>query len=86
MHFLDRFSSLGSLYDKHSNSEEAVNRDALGKLNILQESKSLLKAERLKEKLGKQDFHYDMEDDFEPVTHYVAKVGNVQFLKNQEKW
>ena len=27
-----------------------------------------MKAERLKEKLGKQDFHYDMEEVFEPVT------------------
>ena len=34
----------------------------------MQETKSSLKAERLKEKLGKQDFHYDMEDVFEPVT------------------
>ena len=34
----------------------------------MQETKSSLKAERLKEKLGKQDFHYDMEEDFEPVT------------------
>ena len=34
----------------------------------LEESKSLIKAERLKEKLGKQDFHYDMEEVFEPVT------------------
>ena len=34
----------------------------------MQESKSSLKAERLKENLGKQDFHYDMEEVFEPVT------------------
>ena len=34
----------------------------------MQETKSSLKAERLKEKLGKQDFHYDMEEVFEPVT------------------
>ena len=40
------------------------NRD----LKKLQETKSSLKAERLKEKLGKQDFHYDMEEVFEPVT------------------
>ena len=44
------------------------NRDDLKKLKKLQESKSLLPAERLKEKLGKQDFHYDMEEVFEPVT------------------
>ena len=34
----------------------------------MQETKSSLKAERLKEKLGKQDFHYDMEEVFESVT------------------
>ena len=34
----------------------------------LQETKSLLHKERIKVKLGKQDFHYDMEEDFEPVT------------------
>ena len=44
------------------------NRDDLEKVKKLQETKSSLKAERLKEKLGKQDFHYDMEEVFEPVT------------------
>ena len=44
------------------------NRDDLEKLKKLQETKSSLKAERLKEKLGKHDFHYDMEEVFEPVT------------------
>ena len=44
------------------------NRVDLEKLKKLQETKFLLKAERLKEKLGKQDFHYDMEEVFEPVT------------------
>ena len=39
----------------------------------MQESKSLIKAERLKEKLGKQDFHYDMEEVFEPVTENQKK-------------
>ena len=34
----------------------------------MQETKFSLKAESLKEKLGKQDFHYDMEEVFEPVT------------------
>ena len=37
-------------------------------LKKLQETKSLLRKERIKEKLGKQDFHYDMEEVFEPVT------------------
>ena len=44
------------------------NRDVLKKLKNLQETKFLLHKERLKEKLGKQDFHYDMEKIFEPVT------------------
>ena len=35
-------------------------RDDLEKFKKLQETKSLLHKERLKEKLGKQDFHYDM--------------------------
>ena len=43
-------------------------RDDLEKLKKIQETKSLLRKERLKEKLGKQDFHYDMEEVFEPVT------------------
>ena len=34
----------------------------------IQETKSLLHEGRIKEKLGKQDFHYDMEEGFEPVT------------------
>ena len=38
------------------------------KLKKLQETKSLLRKERLKKKLGKQDFHYDPEEVFEPVT------------------
>ena len=49
------------------------NRDDLEKIKKLQESKSLIKAERLKEKLGKQDFHYDMEEVFEPVTENQKK-------------
>ena len=42
--------------------------DDLEKLKKLQATKLSLKAERLKQKLGKQDFHYDMEEVFEPVT------------------
>ena len=49
------------------------NRDDLEKLKKLQETKSSSKAERLKEKLGKQDFHYDMEEVFEPVTEKQSK-------------
>ena len=44
------------------------NRDDSEKLKKLQETKSSLHKERLKEKLGKQDFHYDMEEVFKPVT------------------
>ena len=49
------------------------NRDDLEKLKKLQETKSSLKAERLKQKLGKQGFHYDMEEVFEPVTENQTK-------------
>ena len=45
----------------------------------MQESKSSLTAERLKEKLGMQDFHYDMEEVFEPVT-----VKQAEATKNQK--
>ena len=45
----------------------------LEKLKKLQETQSSLKAERLKEKLGKQDFHYNMEEVFEPVTENQKK-------------
>ena len=44
------------------------NRDDLEKLKSLQETKSLLHKERIKEKPGKRYFHYDMEEVFEPVT------------------
>ena len=44
------------------------NRNDLEKLKNLQETKSLLRKERFKEKLEKQDFHYDMEEVFEPIT------------------
>ena len=44
------------------------NRDDLEKLKNLQETRSLLHKERFKEILGKQSFHYDMDEVFEPVT------------------
>ena len=54
-------------------------------LKKLQESKSLLKAERLKEKLGKQDFHNDMEEVFEPVTaKQVEATENQKQLSEKE--
>ena len=53
-------------------------RDDLEKLKKLQETKSLLHKERLKEKLGKQDFHYDMEEFFEPVTENQKRNNSKQ--------
>ena len=61
------------------------NRDDLEKLKKLQETKSSLKAERLKEKLGKQDFHYDMEEVFEPVTENQKKSQNHTKLESEKQ-
>ena len=61
------------------------NRDVLEKLKKLQETKSSLKAERLKEKLGKQDFHYDMEEVFEPVTENQKKSQNQTKLESEKQ-
>ena len=54
------------------------NRDDLEKLKKLQETEFLLHKERLKEKLGKQDFHYDMEEVFEPVTENQKQNNSKQ--------
>ena len=61
------------------------NRDDLEKLKNLQESKSLIKAERLKQLLGKQDFHYDMEEVFEPVTENQKKNQNQTKLESEKQ-
>ena len=61
------------------------NRDVLEKLKKLQETKSLLHKERLKEKLGKQDFHYDMEEVFEPVTENQKKSQNQTKLESEKQ-
>ena len=61
------------------------NRDDLEKLKKLQESISLIKAEILKEKLGKQDFHYDMEEVFEPVTENQKKSQNQTKLESEKQ-
>ena len=61
------------------------NRDDLEILKKLQETKSSLKAERLKEKLGKQDFHYDMEEVFEPVTENQKKRQNQTKLESEKQ-
>ena len=55
-------------------------RDDLEKLKKLQETKSSVRKERLKEKLGKQDFHYDLEEVFEPVT-----TKQVEATENQKQ-
>ena len=63
------------------------NCDDLEKLKKLRETKSLLHKERIKEKLGKQDFHHDMEGVFEPVTENQkqTKLNNRNFLKSKYK-
>ena len=61
------------------------NRDDLEKLKKLQESKSLIKAERLKQLLGKQDFQYDMEEVFEPVTENQKKSQNQTKLESEKQ-
>ena len=48
------------------------------KIKNLQEKKSLPRKKRLKEKLGKQDFHDDMEEVFEPVTAKQAEATENQ--------
>ena len=63
-------------------------RDDLEKLKQLQETKSLLRKERLKEKLGKQDFHYDLEEVFEPVTtkQVESNAKQLQAIDKQSQW
>ena len=61
-------------------------RDDLGNLKNLQETKSLLHKERVKEKLWKQDFHYDMEEVFEPVTkNKKQNISKQQELSEKQK-
>ena len=51
----------------------------------MQESKSFIKAERLKQLLGKQDFHYDMEEVFEPVTENQKKSQKQTKLESEKQ-
>ena len=62
-------------------------RDDSEKLKKLQETKSLVRKERLKEKLGKQDFHYDLEEVFEPVTtkQVESNEKQLQAIENQTR-
>ena len=53
-------------------------RDDLEKIKKLQETKSSVRKESLKEKLGKQDFHYDLEEVFEPVTKKQVESNEKQ--------
>ena len=61
--------------------------DDLENLKKLQETKSLVHKERLKEKLGKQDFHYDLEEVFEPVTtkQVESNEKQLQAIENQTR-
>ena len=61
------------------------NRDDLEKLKKLQETKFLLHKERLKEKLGKQDFHCDMEEVFEPVTTKQVEATEKQMQASEKQ-
>ena len=44
-----------------------------------------MKAESLKEELGKQDFHYDLEEVFEPVTENQKKIQNQTKLESENQ-
>ena len=61
------------------------NHDDLEKLRKLQETESLHRKERLKEKLGKQDFHYDMEEIFEPDIEKQKKSQNQTKLEPEKQ-
>ena len=52
-------------------------REDLESLTKLRETKSILRKKRLKVKLGNQNFHYDTEEMFEPITAKQAEAtGN----------
>ena len=50
----------------------------------MQETKFLLRKEKIKDKLGKQDFHHDMEEVFEPGTAKQAEVAQAA-TQNQKQ-
>ena len=50
------------------------NRDDLEKLKKLNDINHQLKGQRLKKKLGRQDFHYDVKEVFEPVTKKQTEI------------
>ena len=49
-------------------------REDLEKINDIVSLESQVKAVRLQDKLGKQNFHEDMEKVFEPVTKTLEKL------------
>ena len=64
------------------------NRDDLERLKDLNETRSLLREERLKERHGKQDFYYNMEEVFKPVTAKQAEATEKKrnnYLKSKYK-
>ena len=50
-------------------------REDLEKLNELVSLESQVKAVRLQDKLGKQNFHEDMKKVFEPITKSIKDVS-----------
>ena len=54
---------------------EINNREDLGSLNELASLQDQVKAIRLKDKLGKQNFHEDMKKVFEPVTKLLENTS-----------
>ena len=67
------------------------NRDDLEKLKKLNSLNEKLKEQRLKKKLGRQDFHHNVNELFEPVTkkqtHIQESISNQteKITENQEK-
>ena len=51
------------------------NREDLQNLNELTSLQDQVKAVRLQDKLGKQNFHEDMKNVFEPVTKSLEKTS-----------
>ena len=69
------------------------NVDDLENLNKLVSLKSQVKAVRLQDKLGKQNFHKDMKKVFEPITKTLEKTSQIikktmaeNSFKNNQAW
>ena len=62
------------------------NRDDLQKLKKLNDINEQLKEQRLKKKLGRQDFHFNVKELFEPVTKNQSKMTqSIEEQTNQIK-